>query len=245
MIKNYDYFLQENNYDCGIASLLTVFTNIGIKVSKEKILDYINFDKQGISAFELVKIGKKFGSNSYGIKGEIEKIDKKLLPCIAHIIDENNFFHYVVILEIKNEKNIIKIMDPASGIIDLSIEEFNKKTTNIFLIFENTNETKLKDKRFKKIIFNIFKENKKMILTSFVLSFILVFLSLLFSYYLKTIMTNIEQIETIKYIFVFFITVGIIKNLFDYIKNNIITNINVSLDKNITKKVINQIMYLP
>jgi ABC-type bacteriocin/lantibiotic exporter with double-glycine peptidase domain len=245
MTKNYNYFLQENNYDCGIASLLTVFSNIGINVSREKILELINFDKQGISAFDIINIGKKFGCNSYGVKGKITKITKELLPCIAHIIDENNFFHYIVILSINNQKNTIKIMDPAYGILNMSFEEFNNKSTGIFLIFEKQITKAKKDKRFRKIIYNIFSENKKLILSSLFLSFILVFLSLLFSYYLKIVMTNIESKEMIIKIFIFFLLIGLIKNIFDFIKNNIITNINVSIDKNITKKVINHILYLP
>ena len=42
MKKNYDYVLQQNSYDCGIASLITILMYYGIKPSRESIVSKLN-----------------------------------------------------------------------------------------------------------------------------------------------------------------------------------------------------------
>ena len=176
MNKKYDYVMQQNSYDCGIASVMTILKYYGISASREKIVSNLNKRSNGYTAYDLIKISKYYGLDSYGIKDDIRNIKK--LTAISHTIKDKNMFHFIVILEINNKKRLIKIVDPAEGIKIISFDEFNSITTNIFLIFEGNKRKKSKDKRFNKVIIKIFRNNKRIILKTIFLSILYTVLSL-------------------------------------------------------------------
>lgn len=242
MNKNYDYFLQQNSYDCGIASLMTILMYYGIKPSREILISKIKKRHDGYTAYDIIKLSKSYGINSYGIKSTINEVKK--LPAIAHTIKDKNMFHFIVILEINKKQEKIKIMDPAEGIKNITFKEFEKITTNIFLLFEGKRKKKAKDKRFKKEIIKIFLNNKQIIFNSLFLSIIFVILSIAFNYYLKIILTY-NKLSIVTTITCIFIIISIFKNIFDYIKNKLVLKLSIKIDKEITKKVINHIFKLP
>lgn len=241
MKKNYDYVLQQNSYDCGIASLITILMYYGIKPSRESIVSKLNKKHGGYTAYDLVKVSKSYGLDAYGIKSNIKDIKK--LPVIAHTIKDKNLFHFIVILE-KN-KDTLKVMDPSIGIIDITYEEFSKITTNIFLIFEGLKRKKAKDLRFKREIFGIFKQNKKIIVKTLFLSIIYVGISLLFNYYLSLIISNKGDFDLLNIILLVFLNISLLKNFISYIRNNLILNLNNKIDKEVTFKLTNHILNLP
>ena len=102
MNRNYDYVLQQNTTDCGIASIMTVLMYYGIKPSREKIVSKLNKKYDGYTAYDLVKVSKSYGIDSYGIKTDLLSIKK--LPVIAQTIRDKNMFHFIVIFEV-NKKN--------------------------------------------------------------------------------------------------------------------------------------------
>jgi len=75
--KQYNCYLQESTYDCGVASLLTIFNNLGLKVSREKIITLLNIETGGISAYDLIKVSKHYGIDAKGVKGNIKMIKKR------------------------------------------------------------------------------------------------------------------------------------------------------------------------
>ena len=165
--KKYDYVLQQNTTDCGIASIMTVLMYYGIKPSREKIINKLPKRQDGYTAYDLVKISKSYGINSYGMKLKISDI--KNFPVIAHTIKDKNIFHFIVILSYDKKRQILKIMDPAIGIKTISLKEFEEITTNIFLLFDKTKKKKIKDKRFKNEITKIMKQNKTIIFKTILL----------------------------------------------------------------------------
>ncbi len=243
MSKKYDYVLQQNNTDCGIASIMTILMYYGIRPSREKILSKVHKNRDGYTAYDLIKISKYYKVESYGIKSNISNI--KNFPVVAHTIKDENMFHFIVVLEYNPKKKLLKIMDPAYGIKTITQEEFDKITTNIYLIFDRKKKKKVKDKRFKREILKIFKTNKKIILKTILFSIIFVLLSLVFNYYLKTILSYSNSIYYVLYIFVFFLVVVLLKDIVDYIKNKLIINLNTKIDKDITNKVTSHILNLP
>lgn len=139
MNKNYDYVLQQNSYDCGIASLISILMYYGIRPSREKIIDSISKKHGGYTAYDLIKIGNMYGLEGYGLKTNIKELEK--LPVIAHTIKDKNMFHFIVIYEIHND--YIKVLDPSEGVKNMSFEEFDEISTNIFLIFTGLKKKKL------------------------------------------------------------------------------------------------------
>ena len=243
MNRNYDYVLQQNTTDCGIASIMTVLMYYGIKPSREKIVSKLNKKYDGYTAYDLVKVSKSYGIDSYGIKTDLLSIKK--LPVIAHTIKDKNMFHFIVIFEVNKKNKTLKVMDPAEGIKIITFEEFEKMTTNIFLVFKGDKKKKIKDKRFKKEIIKIFQSNKRIILKTLFLSLLYVLFSLIFNYYLKMVLAYNKHLTFLHLILVVFLNIVILKNGINYIKNKLILNLSVKLDKEITNKVTNHILNLP
>lgn len=241
--KYYDCYLQESNYDCGVASLLTIFNNLGLKISREKIVNLLNID-QGISAYDLIKVSKHFGIDAKGVRGNINLLKKEDLPCICHSIKDKSLYHYIVILEKNN--NSIKIMDPASGIEEISINYLNEISTGIFILFDKLKVKINKDKRFKKIVLKVFKENKKLISVSVMFSLLFILSTLIFNYYVKLVLSFFNKpTKTVLLLFITFFILCIIKNIVKYLKNIIILKVNNNIDLSITSEVINHILNLP
>ena len=243
MNKNYDYTLQQNSYDCGLASLITVLLYYGIKPSRELLLTKASRKTGGYTAYDLVKMSKIYNISSYGVRTKLENITK--LPVIAHTIKDKNMFHFIVIFEINKKKKLLKIMDPAFGIKTITFDEFNDITTGVFLIFEGIKKKKAKNEYFKKELLEIFKSNKKIILKSILLSFLFIAFSLLFNYYLKTILEYNNNLNLLFIIFIVFLNIALVKNFLNFLKNRLMLKLNTKIDKEITSKVSNHILHLP
>lgn len=247
MRKTYSYVMQENNYDCGNACLQTIFLQLGKKLSKNDLKGIVKSNKQGTTALDLVNTSKKLGLNAKGVKCELKDLTTKYLPCIAHVIKDKSYYHYIVIFEIDFKNKKILIFDPACGLLEKDYEYVNDIKTGIFVVFDKIINKRYKDKRFKNCIKDIFLENKFMFLKTFILSLIFIFLSLIFNYYLKTIISYLE-INNYKMVYLIVVVFGFIcvfKNIFEYIRNNIIIKLNKKLDKDINNKLISHLIYLP
>ena len=94
MKKNYEYVLQQNSTDCGIASIMTILLNLGLRPSREKIINKLHKKHDGYTAYDLVKISKLYGVEAYAIREDVTRINK--LPVIAHIIKDKNIKVYTV-----------------------------------------------------------------------------------------------------------------------------------------------------
>ncbi len=241
--NNYDYVLQENMFDCGVAALKTIFLQYGKRIKTEDIVTKkIN---QGLTALELINASKKLGIDAKGVKSDIDNFDFNYLPCIAHTIKDKNFYHYIVILEQKKNKKSFVVMDPATGIEEITNEELKEISTNIFIIFNSKKLKKEQDKRFKNLIFNILLKNKKTVIYTLLLSLFIIVLSLVFNYFVTIILKYNFNYKYILIISLLFLFISILKNLIDFIREKIIIKLNSNIDKEINKTVINHILNLP
>lgn len=243
MSKNYTYVLGQNNYDCGIASIMTILYYYGIRVSRESIINKFKKQDNGYTAYDLIRIAKMYDIDAYGIKSNIRNIEK--FPVIAHTVKDKNMFHFIVIFEKNDHKNNLKIMDPSEGMKILSYDEFDKITTNIFLLFNGVKSKQLKNKRFKVEIIRILQSNKRVIFKTLIISSIYIFISLAFNYYLKLMLAHSDNISFLIYLFIVFVQIAIIKNFLFYIKNIFTYDLNMKIDKDITNRAITHIFNLP
>ncbi len=231
------YVFQNDMFDCGVAALKTIFLQFGKKINVEN--SHIN---QGLNAYEIIKISQKNGLFAKGVKTDLSHITQKYLPCIAHIIKDKSYFHYIVIIKNNRKSKKITIFDPAEGLKNLSYEEFEKISTSIFIIFETKKFKKNFDNRFRKTIIELFKKNIKLITKCVLFSLITIFLSLLFSFYLKFLIQYEKYLVKISLLF---LLLSIIKNLTFYFKNKLIIKLNERIDNDITENLITHIFNLP
>lgn len=117
MLNRYICIKQHDEKDCGAACLATIAKQYGLKVPISKIREAAGTDKEGTSAFGVIKAAESIGLSAKGVKAtKAEDIFTGFpTPAIAHVIIDKSLLHYVVIHKV-SEKEII-VADPAKGIV--------------------------------------------------------------------------------------------------------------------------------
>ena len=196
-VKQYDVT------DCGAACLATICKQNGYKIGITKIREVAGTDTQGTNAVGMVMAAEQLGFSAKCVKGEKEDIFSDFpLPCIAHVIADESWWHYVVVHKITKKE--IVIADPAKGIVKLKPEEFfgeNATEDNppayrwtgvLILLTKNATfkkgvETKGLFKRF----FHLLLPQKSLVLHIFLASLIFTLFGMLGAFYFKALIDKV------------------------------------------------------
>ena len=127
-MNKYPFIKQENNKDCGVVSLLMILKYYGGYENIEYLRNISNTDKNGTNAYDLIKTSQKIGFESYGVRLKKEEYRNLQLPCIAHVIINKVYKHFVVIYKYENNKFLVG--DPVSKLKWIDESDFNLITTN-------------------------------------------------------------------------------------------------------------------
>ncbi|MCW6108571.1 peptidase domain-containing ABC transporter, partial [Clostridium sporogenes] len=187
LVKQHDY------KDCGVACLATICKQYGLKYPISKIRQIAGTDKEGTSAFGIIKAAEELGFTAKGVKAskQDDLFSEIPLPCIAHVVIDKTMLHYMVIHKI-TEKEII-IADPAKGVVKYTPQEFFEIWTGILIImtptvkFQKGNKEKGLFQRFFKLI----KPQKKLLINIFLSSIIYTILGIIGAFYFKFILDDI------------------------------------------------------
>ncbi len=170
---------QHDITDCGAACLATIAKQYGLKLPISRIRETSGTDKQGTSAYGMVKAAEQFGFTAKGVKGNQDALFSEFpLPAIAHVIIDGSLFHYVVIHKITKKQVIIA--DPAKGIVKYTPEEFFKMWTGVLILlvpsqsFQKGKETKNIFERF----WGLLLPQKRLVLHIFVASLVITLLGM-------------------------------------------------------------------
>ncbi len=248
IVKKYNCVMQDEIKDCGAASLLTIIETYGGNVSMEYLRMLTNTTKSGTNAYYLLEASKSIGFDVRAVEGSIELLNKKDLPCIAHVIIDKKYKHFVVIHDIS--KKYIIVADPALGIKKVLIDDFKKISTNKYLLLRpNKKIPNYKNNKdfIAKIIKDIFT-HKKTIFFVFLNSFIYTLLNILGSYSFQFVIEdaiNIGSFNNLYFIMLSMICFIIIKALVDYFRVELINYINYKLDFVLTHDIFKHIILLP
>lgn len=235
-MKKYYEVIQEECSDCGICCLASIIKYYGGNVSLESLRFYTETSNKGTNAYELINCARKFGLDSFGER--IEILENIKLPVIAHLKLENEFFHFVVIYEIKN--NFIYLMDPSIGLKKIKLEEFYKIYTGNILHFRQVGEIpKYKKSEFmKNKLFTEIKNNKKSFFILLFMSFIILGLTMINNLGIELLNKNYN------YCFVLFFII-FLNEFLNLIKNNIMLKNNINFNNKIIKEFVIHIFKLP
>lgn len=235
MIKKYEV-IQEEISDCGICCLLSIIKYYGGFVPLENLRILTNTSSNGTNAYELIKCAKKIGFNAFG-KKEVN-IKNIKTPVIAHLKLNNGLYHFVVVYNIKNNK--VLIMDPAKGMYNISLENFNKLYNGVILIFKPINTLpKYKKSKFieHKVKEEIVNNNKKYFMLILINSLILV-VSLILSLQYKLLSFNNKYVILLLFLI-------LINEVFLLFKNKLILSLTINFNENLIKSFISHIFKLP
>lgn len=231
-IKEKFFVNQTSVNDCGAACLAMILRIYHIKVSLNEIKNKLEFSKEGISAYQIIRLSKKYGINAVGYKNMELKNAKT--PFIAHVIN-NDLQHFVVVLEV-NDK-MIKIADPSVGIMNVKEEEFNKKYTKVAIIFEENQN-----------LSNILLKNKTTVIKLLFHTFLFTLLNILFTLFFSFLISIIEYKNNSLYIYVFiiiFLSLGFLKDIINYFRSIFTCKLRLLIDELITIPTLKKIIDLP
>ena len=242
-----NFVKQDDLKDCGICSLLMIIRYYHGNVPKEYLRDMTKTNKDGVSAFFLVKAAQELGFSTMAVTGDIKLLPKKDFPIIAHVIINKSYQHFVVIYGIKN--NQIIMADPASKVKKISFTEWNSITTQKYLLFKPLKKIPVfsSNKELIKIIYGFIYKYKMVFMNVFILSFVYAILNIISSYNFKLFMNDmvLNSKNNLKIVFIFLIIICLLKNITDLFRNRLINNINNSLDRLLIKKIFSHIISLP
>lgn len=247
MLKKYPFVKQDGLKDCGCACLLMILNYYKGNIPIERIRELSKMNRNGTSAYNLINCANEIGFSSKGIECDIEHLKEVILPCIAHVIIDNKYKHYIVIYNIDYKKEKITIADPDKGIKKISFEQFNKIWSGVLIILypcrslpfvKNTNISQF-------IYSNIIKYKKELIIL-FLLSLLIIILKLLSSFYFKFLVDGIELSKNyLKSIFILFLVFEITRIIIDYLRNKFLINLNCKIDFCLTTDAFKRIISLP
>lgn len=137
---------QHDERDCGAACISMIASHYGLKYPISKYRELTKTDQNGTNLYGLCDAGQKIGFNAEALSGKIEDLLEGLnkgeikFPFIAHIITEDSMQHFVVVLNMKNNRFVVA--DPAKGKIKYTLEQFEKLWNGYIVIFEKTDSFK-------------------------------------------------------------------------------------------------------
>ncbi len=243
-MNKYPFVKQKDLKDCGVCSLLMIIKYYKSYIPLEKLREMTYTSKEGVSAYNIIEASKKIGFNSEGLK--VNNLENIKLPCIAHVIVDNSFKHYIVIYEVNYKKDYILIADPASRIKKISIQEFNKIFSNIIITFKPIKKLLyISDNTYlKKYLKELIKEKKTKFIKIIIISFLSILLSVITSFYIEIMIKKINSGLLFK-TFLLFLSLFFIKTIFEYIREKILINLYNEIELSFTNEILKNIISLP
>lgn len=251
MKKSIVVIKQQGIKDCGASCLLSIIKYYKGNVPLEKLREMTKTDRNGVSAYHLIECAKEIGFSARGLKCKnLDELKGRVkLPCIAHLIINKSYKHYVVIYEINYSKKKIVYMDPNKGICKTTFDEFEKIWSKIIIdIFPIKKIVVLNTKNnIVNLIKEIFYSHKKLAINILVLSFFVTLFSIAGSYYFKVIIDkiNTQSINNFYLISILFVILFIFKSTSDYFRNQLLLFINTKIDFSLMCNTFKHIICLP
>lgn len=242
--------LQDGIKDCGICCMLSIIRHYGGNVSKEYLREVTSTTKNGVTAYKLVESAEKLGFNAFALSGDIKNINVNNLPCIAHVIINKSYQHFIVIYEVDLKGGYVLAMDPARGKRIYSLSEFKLISSGCFIFMLKEKELPIfqSNKIIKKEVISISKSEKIyfVFLVLLVLSyFTFNILSAFHFKYFIDFCINFNNQKNLILLSIIMLIIYFLKEISSFLKNLINLKFKELLDINITMRIYKQIILLP
>ena len=251
-IRKYPFTKQEETKDCAAACLHMIIDYYKGHLSMEKIRKLLKIDSQGTTAFHIVEGAKKIGFESKGVKCNLDDIneDNIILPCIANVIINNTYRHFVVIYKIDFDKRTLLIADPSNKIMKMSFDIFKSIFSGVIIILYPNDNIPYENKKKLKLNLLIFiiKSHPKLIKQLSILSILVTFFSILSSFFLEELNLSITIYNTkdiVVLVLLIFVSLSFIKCLSKYFREKILIYINEKINLKFTLDTFKKILLLP
>lgn len=250
VMKKYQCVMQDGIKDCGVSSLLTIVRSYDGDIPREYLRILTNTTQDGVNAFSLLEAGRKLGFDTKGVNGSFVDINDKFLPCIAHVIIDSKYKHFLVIHKINRKNKYVILADPDKGIIKMSFDDFSKITTGNFLFFTPNKKIpfiKL-DNKVKNKIFEFIYENRSVLLTIIFFSLLYTFINIITSFNFQFIIDKALSYNSkfnLYFIFIILFILYILKDIAEFLRSRLLNFISHKLDYILVANSFSHILLLP
>ena len=251
-IKKYPFYKQEEIKDCGAACLYMIIEYYKGHLSIDKIRELLKVDKQGTTAFHIVEGAKKIGFESKGMKCNFDDIneDNIILPCIANVIINNTYKHFVVIYKIDYINKKILIADPSNKLINMSFDIFKSIFSGVMIfLYPNDEIPHEKSKNLKfELLSYIVKSHPKLIKQISIFSLFITIFSIISSFFLEKLnnaIINYKMQDIIILYLLIFSCVSLLKCITSFFREKLLILINEKINLKFTIDTFNKILLLP
>lgn len=120
-MKKFEYVIQHDSMQCGVACLQMVCRHYGLVLSSEDVARHCFATTQGVSMLSISEAAQELGFHTVcGFVTE-DMLGKAPLPCVLHWKQN----HFVVLYKVKQNR-MFYVADPAVGLVSYKLEEFKK-----------------------------------------------------------------------------------------------------------------------
>ena len=222
----------------------------GGHVNKDNLIFKSKTNRNGTTGYNIKETFISLGLDAKGIKCNVEDINSNniIFPCIANVIIDNKYKHYIVIYEINLNKNYILIADPADKIKKMSVEQFKEIFNNVIIMcYPTRNLPYEKDISNLDFIFSIVKPYHQELKNIFILSLFITIFSILTSFYTENMLDTFNTFSkaNLVFIFIIFFSIYILKNITNFFRSKALTYLNRKINLVLTLDVFKRIIKLP
>ena len=244
MIKKYPFVKQRGIKDCGPACVQMILKYYHGYVNMNKLSEMTNTIQNGTTAYHIKETIKLLGFKSYGIKSS--DILTLKLPCIAHVILNGSYKHYIVIYKVNPKRKTLIIADPATTLRKMSFEEFTKIWSGVTIqMYPEKQIVCESEPKVMKFLLYYVKKNLKHIVYIYFLSIIIGLFSLVSSLALPVMINTLNNKAVFEKAVIVFMLIFLLKSLFIFIKNKIFIKFNQELDRQLSLDIFKNILNLP
>lgn len=203
-----------------------------------------------MSAYHLIKGAESLGFCCLGVEGEVEDIQKKDLPCIAHVIINKSYQHFLVVYDIDFKHNKVLIMDPAKGRKIISLAEFKLMTSHKYIFLKPKKVLPnfvIKKVIFREVLYQL-KQNKLLVFMIVTLGILFSLLNILGAYHFKYLIEYAitpESTSNVMLISVSMIIVFLLKEGANILRNITLLKWSDIFDLHLTSMIFEQIISFP
>lgn len=264
MGHKFKLYRQFNEMDCGATCLRMVARYHGRHFNIEGIRQAAGFGKEGVSMQGLKEAAEQIGFQAKGVKLTCTQLFKEVeSPCILHW----NQNHFVVLLSNKSRfsSNMVKIADPAEGIIKYAksdVEKFwahgrnevpGNEGRGVALLLEPTpafylQKSEKEEKASWNLLLRHFSKIKKRILLVFISLILLAFLQFYFPFLTKRLVDkgiNLQNLHVITLILLGQAILIFSRTVVEFIKNRLSLIVSTSVNKNLLSDFWKKLTHLP
>ena len=241
--------VQDGYKDCGPTSLLMLIKYYKGNINIEKLKEMCKSDKTGTTAYDLIAAAKECGFEANGVKCKLEDltINNLILPCIAHVIINGSYNHYVVIYKVDFKRKKLLVADSATGYKKYTFASFNEIYNEVLiLLYPAKNILCEEDLGITSFLKNIIYSSKRELKQTVAISFFITLFSITTSFYMQYMVDNINSDKrTLILGFLLFLLLYSLKMISDFFRNQILILINQKVDLELIFGSFKKIIFLP